>query len=536
MQDLTNPVNGTEALMFAHRLPRGAMIDGVVECENSDKGRLTFMLIGADKGVLHRAWSTATGKSETATMTFSTQVPNQGTWVGGVFALRGRNVDEAALRVVRLSLTFEKQAEVRPNIILLTLDTFRADCLSAMSERAPRTTVLDSLARAGVLFEDAVATSQCTNPSHVSILTGLYCFAHNVYTNHQGVSSEVVTLAEILKSHGYRTLGAVSARHLNPETSNLDQGIDWFIESRWKYPGGEPAGVRTAEVLRHFQQHYDETEPFFAWVHYFDPHTPYNPPSNYRERYPDDRTYDRVRYSNGMGRVAYDRRTGFVLDPQGEVNRYRGEVAYLDNQIGVLLNGLRHLGLLEKVVVVVVGDHGEGLGEHGVYFQHAGLFEPVIRVPLLLCGQGIPPGVRVHTRVSTLDIFPTVLALAGVATVPETYGINLVPRMNGEETEERSLVYSEAVSGKICAAWRDDLKYIWVPDGIPNDWTMPRRMLCFDLNVDPLERTNILESTATDIAHVKAVWSTMVGSPLVSFEAFQGHHDEERLRALGYLE
>jgi arylsulfatase A-like enzyme len=527
---------GDNSLVIAHKLPTAATLNGTVECRDADRGRLSFSLIGTEKGVLHRVWSAAIDEADQATLTFSVQVPSHGEWVGGVFTLRGRNVDRARLQVQRLLLTFEREPPQTPNIVLLTLDTFRADCLSAMSDKAPHTPALDSLAHAGLLFEDAVATSQCTNPSHVSILTGLYCFAHRVYTNHQGLASEAVTLAEILKSHGYRTFGAVSASHLNPQTSNLGQGFDVFVESRWASPGGEPAGVRTASVLRRFQLGYDNPDPIFAWVHYFDPHTPYSPPDEYTTRYPFGQVYDSVRYVNGMGGVAYDTTTGLVLDPQGEANRYRGEVAYLDTQIEVLLEGLRSLGLLEKAVVIVVGDHGEGLGEHGVYFQHAGLFEPVTHVPMILCGEGIPRGVRVATRVSTVDLFPTILNLVGIEEAPQTYGVDLIPLVTGTESVPRDLVFSEAVSNKICAGWNDDLKTIWVPEPREKDWTMPQRTLCFALDVDPEELTNIAQQAQEQVVHVKSAWERMVAAPLASFDPFQGHRDDERLRALGYME
>ena len=526
--------SGEQAIVFSYAVPNGATVRARLTGSGLAGAKVVARLLGKGESEFWPLWTWRPELDE-AGAEFATQAPAGGEWVGGVITVAGVDPARIALEVKSLLIEEQRQPSTRPNLILVTLDTFRADHVSCLNSQAGLTPTLDSLAAVGTLFDQAVATSQCTGPSHASMMTGLYCFAHGVYQNTEGLSSAAVTIADVLSQAGYRTLGAVSIAHLNPTTSNLGQGFGMFIDSRWPGVGGEPADVQTARVVRALQLVPQDGPPWFLWVHYFDPHTPYTPPSAGVDWCIGPNTTDEVRYRNGMGAVQYDTTTGLVRDPRGEVLRYGGEVMFLDRQLDALFAGLRRLGILEHAVVTVVADHGEGLGEHGIYFEHAGMFQEVLQVPLIMSGAGIPSARRISTRVSGVDVFPTLLARAEVRKIPANYGRDLLRIADGPRTPRREIIFAESVGGAIRAAWEGDGKLLWVPDGKPDNWSVPERMMYFDLGADPSESDNRIKS-ARDALRLKTAFEKAKRRPLVSLRGQQAIADTDRLRALGYMQ
>ncbi|MBN1424987.1 sulfatase [Candidatus Fermentibacteria bacterium] len=525
---------GDEAIVFSWGLRGGATIHGTLAGRGLTNAKVMVRLIGRGEDEFWPLWVWRP-EAEESRATFTASVPQGGRWVGGVITISCQNPADASIEVARLSIEEVRPPQPRPNLILVTLDTFRADHLSCMNHESAPTPTLDSLASAGALFEQAVSTSQCTGPSHASMLTGLYCFAHGVYRNEDGLSPDATTLAEVLSSEGYRTVGAVSIAHLNPATSNLGQGFDVFLESQWPRLGGEPADVRTAEVLRTLQCASADDSPLFMWLHYFDPHTPYTPPDEYTHGCPRKVMPD-VRYLRGMGSVAYDPARGLVNDPAGEVERYCGEILFLDHHLGELFAGLRVLGILEHAVVIVMADHGEGLGEHGIYFEHAGMFQEVLHVPLIISGAGVAAGGRVSVRASGVDVFPTMLARARSKSMPQNYGRDVLPLTTGTRRSHHAVIFAESVNRAICAAWKGDGKLVWIPDDKPQDWSVPERIMWFDIAQDPSEVNNLIAAHSNQAQRLKDEFDKAAARPVVSLRAHQGSADTDRLRALGYVE
>jgi arylsulfatase A-like enzyme len=289
------------------------------------------------------------------------------------------------------------------SVLLITLDTTRADVLSCYGGPAGLTPTLDRLAAEGTLFEQARTVCPLTLPSHLSMLTGLYPLRHRVRDNSGRLSREGVrTLAELAAEEGYRTGAFVSSIVLDGDTGTA-RGFERYMQ-----PGGDratatsmvqlTAAESTGAALDWLRELRPE-ERYFAWIHYYDPHAPYTPPLTHRVRV------------------------------QGPAERasYCGEVSYMDASIGALLDELEAAGLLADTLVVVAGDHGEALGDHGERTHGAYCYDATMRVPLIVWGaDGAPAGERRTDAVSVVDVFPTIVEALGRAPVAGVDGVSLL--------------------------------------------------------------------------------------------------------------
>ncbi|MEX0914399.1 MAG: sulfatase, partial [Wenzhouxiangellaceae bacterium] len=277
------------------------------------------------------------------------------------------------------------------NVVLVTFDTTRADRIGSYGNARIGTPALDGLAHEGIRFANAVSVAPITAPSHSTILTGLYPTGHGVRDNGLFVlSDDNRTLAEILRERGYATAAAVGAF---PVVSRFgfDQGFDLF-DDHLTGMYEDYLGERTVPKEQLF---FDERraaqvneavipwleargeEPFFLWLHYFDPHQPFEPPPPYDQLYADD--------------------------------LYNGEIAYADSRLGHMLDQLRRLGKLERTLIVVTADHGEGLGEHNEVTHAVLAYDSTLHVPLIIRPPGLGSGSArvVDDRVGIVDIVPT---------------------------------------------------------------------------------------------------------------------------------
>ncbi|HEX2695498.1 MAG TPA: sulfatase, partial [Acidobacteriota bacterium] len=272
------------------------------------------------------------------------------------------------------------------NVLLITLDTTRADHLGCYGYKPAKTPNLDKLAREGVRFARVYCPAPLTLPSHASIMTGLYPVTHGVRNNGHDLPSGIRTLAEILKGRGYATAAFVSSFSVDSRFG-LDRGFNVYddtfrLESPFKTQNMER---RAEETFARFSRWLEANgkNRFFGWVHYYDPHLPYDPPSPYKEE--------------------------FDGDP------YDGEIAYMDRYVGAVLEGLKEQGVLDKTIVVVAGDHGEGLGDkaelgHGIF-----LYEETLKVPLIVHSPVIFPHAQVvESQVRLIDVAPTILEILGL--------------------------------------------------------------------------------------------------------------------------
>ena len=314
----------------------------------------------------------------------------------------------------------------RLNLLLISVDTLRADYLSCYGGKEAPTPDIDSLTENGILLEKAFAHNPLTLPSHVNMLTGALPLSHGVHENLGfRLADEALTLAEYLKSFDYRTAAFVGAFPLDSRFG-LTQGFDVYddLYGDKKSPGpfffverkGDEVVSRAVDWLKRH-----EDGPWFAFVHLFDPHQPYLPPSPYAEKYAH--------------------------------NLYAGEVAYTDECLGRIFRYLENSGLAARTLVVFTSDHGEALGDHGERTHGYFAYNSTIHVPLIFHSAALfKEGERISTTVSHIDIFPTVCELLGFGVPPSVQGQSLVPLFRGKKTSPRP-VYFESLSAFFNRGW-----------------------------------------------------------------------------------
>lgn len=411
----------------------------------------------------------------------------------------------------------------RPNIILITMDTTRAESLRLYGGTAT-TSVLEALAEKGFLFEQAIAPSQCTNPSHASIFTGFYPKTHQVYNNETRLADGAQTLAEIFRESGYLTLAAVSARHINPSNSGFDQGFQKFLTSE---PFKMEAGERNRSLLPLLARLVKQPWPFFLWVHYFDPHGPYlNRPSSTTAEQPLN-----VKWKEEMN---VSKPEDGLVNVSEQRRRYLGEIEYMDAAIGQLTNLLERSGQFDNSLIAIVGDHGESLGEHEIYFSHSGSFRQVTQVPLLITGHGIPRG-KTDRLVTIIDLFPTLLEAGGLTPEPQQEGKSLLSLIRGESTDHHDFVFMEAVDGTLRGIFTPRWRYI---KGFPSSWSMKTPYL---MPADEAAEQKNLAQEHPEVASTldELLQGWLSEEPIPPFLSEQNVPDEkitEALKALGYLQ
>jgi arylsulfatase A-like enzyme len=317
----------------------------------------------------------------------------------------------------------------RPNLILLSVDTLRADHLGRYGYSRPTSPHLDQLLRRGAWFSDATCNVPLTNPSFSSMLTSRY--AHQTGATRNGIPMLPgnPTLAQLLKDQGYHTAAILSNWPLKAHLSGLQPGFDFyddeFFEKRWLFFNDErDAESVTAHALAWLEQ--PPAEPFFLWVHYSDPHAPYL-------NHPDFSFRSRARLSPA----------------ERNLDDYDSEIAYTDHYIGKLLEALQAQEFFPRTLIVFVADHGESLGEHQYTGHGRNLYQPSLRVPFGLVGPGIPQDRRLDAPVELLDLAPTLLAYAGLPPGPKMLGRNLLPVIQGRAELPRQLIYFETYPGAV---------------------------------------------------------------------------------------
>lgn len=411
------------------------------------------------------------------------------------------------------------------NVLLVTFDTTRADRIGCYGNARVNTPNLDGLARDGVRFARTVSAVPITAPSHSTILTGRYPIAHGVRDNGLfTLDGAQVTLAEILRSHGYATAAAIGSFPLTARFG-LDQGFDRFddhLTGIYEDYSGQRAVPkerlffderRAAQVNEavlpwlEARSHEPDPRPFFVWLHYFDPHQPFEPPPPYDQLYADD--------------------------------LYDGEIAYADSRLGFLLDYLENLGELDRTLVVMTADHGEGLGEHNEITHAILAYNSTLHVPLIIRPPGDFParGTVVTPWVGTVDIVPTVLDMLGFEVPDTVQGRSLVPLWSnsGAPSEWVSLYYAENLSPRLTHGWGElrivldgSMKYIYGPG--------PE---LYDLEADPGELHDLAEERPALATGMRDELEGLLDSLSVTGVSSTEAVDPEvrrRLESLGYLQ
>jgi arylsulfatase A-like enzyme/Flp pilus assembly protein TadD len=390
----------------------------------------------------------------------------------------------------------------RLNLLLITVDTLRADRLSCYGQERLRTPNMDAFSEKGIVFSRAFAHNPTTLAAHTNILLGLTPLYHGVRENANFVvREEFLTLAEHLKANGYSTAAIIGGFPLQSRFG-LAQGFDVYDDNF----GGENIQKfsnleRRAEAV--VQKGLDwlkgERGPWFLWMHCYDPHEPYQAPEPFKTRYHE--------------------------------SPYDGEVAYVDYALGRVLGCLRDNGLFERTLVILIGDHGESLGQHGEETHGFLAYNTTIWVPLIVCVPGLEPG-RVEQVVCQIDIFPTVLDILGVKKPSPLQGLSLLPAMRGKKLPER-IIYFESLYPYYSRGWAPLKGYLsgrekFIESPIPE---------LYDLEDDFAELNNLAGGGNLDKYRQRLtdLMARLSHPENIKAERKLDEESREKLRSLGYI-
>jgi arylsulfatase A-like enzyme len=474
----------------------------------------------------------------------------------------------------RSARTSEVSLPSQPDLLLITIDTLRADHLSSWGYPRETSPVIDRLAREGVRFDQAQAQWPKTGPSFASIMTATYP-KDNGIVRHVGIPIPCGfrMLAEELSALGYQTRAVVANGAVGSEFY-FDQGFDENVET-WKHEESDEGldrrekrrrdpnrAERVTDLALETARRFDRTRPYFLWVHYLDPHAPYSPSGEHADAFQDDDYFepsqrieiDRKKARREIGAIGIKD----VVDGEDRlafyVARYDAEIRYTDEQIGRLLTGLGESGLDRNRVTALTADHGESLGEHNYYFSHGRLpFQTCLRVPLLFHWPDVlAPGSDV-APVELIDLAPTLLALAGKELPDDAWaqGVSLVPRLRAQgDNDGLRLAFSEAGYGQD-RRWlhvvRDArFKLVYAPLERDQVWIggEGREFVLFDLVEDPGETRDVAADHPEVLDRLKRAlwhWYRTPTFPVASEISTCGEErameaeTEKLLRSLGYL-
>ncbi len=404
------------------------------------------------------------------------------------------------------------------NVLLITIDTLRADAVGVYGQSRVVTPHIDAFAHEGIVFENSVSSSPSTLPSHASIFTGRHPYSHGVRSNaNYALGDSELTLAEALKAQGYRTRAEVASEVITMRT-RLDQGFDSFhdvesddvelldvrIQSGYEESEKVLKTRSGSDISRHGIRFLEtakaEEGPFFLWLHYYDPHFPHVPPPRFTARFPK--------------------------------NHYLASVAYADHSLGDVLTALVRLDLTESTLVVITSDHGEGLGDHGESTHSFFVYDSTMRIPLVMRGPGLARNRRIASLVRSVDIAPTILDLLGLPPFEGAQGVSLRGLMDGSEAP--SLIgYGESIeafklfgSPVLRFVRQGHWKYIH---------TTPPEL--YDLKSDPAELDNAAAREPERTAELRDALTELLRNTTTA-DASAPEIDRQtgkRLEALGYL-
>jgi len=400
------------------------------------------------------------------------------------------------------SISASKAKAMNLNVLLITIDTIRPDRLSCYSTKHLQTPRIETLAAKGVVFERAFAHNPTTLPSHTNILLGTVPLYHGVHDNSKFIVAEdFFTLAEYLKSKGYSTGAFVGAFPLDSRFG-LTQGFDVYDDSYPSKPSyafsyAERKAERVIHVALGWLQ--KQKSKWFSWIHLWDPHAPYSPPEPFKSKFKD--------------------------------NLYSGEVAYVDSELGKIFDYLEKNDLMENTLIILTGDHGESLGEHGELTHTYFAYNSTLWVPLIIVSPGVNAG-RIDEYVAHIDVFPTICDSLGIEKPPFLQGVSLLPLMKGKKINNKA-IYFESLSAYYNRGWaplrgfiEEKKKFIETP--IPELYNLEDD---FDEEINLAQKTN-LEKYQKKLKKIEEELSSLRKAQ--SLQKID-RKAREKLRSLGYL-
>lgn len=405
------------------------------------------------------------------------------------------------------------------NVLVVTFDTTRADFIGCYGKETARTPTLDGLAAEGYLFEHAFAAVPVTLPSHSTLFTGTYPPVHGVRDNGMfNLPPERTTLAEMLRDQGYATAAAIGAFPLK-RSFGLDQGFDVYDDELGRPPitsfaanpqrqnlffDERPASQVNDAILPWLRENAEQ--PFFAWIHYWDPHHPHVPPAPFNQLY--------------------------LGDP------YQGEIAYADHSLGIVLEELKRQGVYDRTMVVVTSDHGEGRGAHNEETHSQLAYNTTLHVPLIMRVPGPAAGRRITQRVGTVDVVPTVASLLDLPLPDEVEGRSLAGLLTpeGREPDSRGRYYAETLSPRLSHGW-GELRVLF--EG-PYKYIHGPRPELFNVRSDPGEIDNLIAQEPDQAEAFRNDLSALLKRSQQRASAVDAVREadaetRQRLAALGYI-
>ncbi len=392
----------------------------------------------------------------------------------------------------------------KTNVLLITLDTTRADRLGCYGYAAAATPTLDGLAAKGMLFEDVQSIAPLTLPSHTTMLTGLFPREHGLRVNGKSKLGESIpTLATIFKGRGYRTGAFVSAFVLD-KRFGLNRGFDRYDDEVEALQPGANAleAERTADAVTVRALDWlgaQTNQPFFCWIHYYDTHEPYAPPPAFRARHR---------------------------------NPYDGEMAFMDSELAKVIEWLRKHGLQDQTLIIVVGDHGEAFGEHGEIGHAAFIYESNLHVPLFFVYPKVVSAGRVKVPVSLVDLFPTILDLFGLPHPDGLKGQSLAGALTGGQPEARTC-YAESDHTYSIHNWAQQRALL------TDSWKLisSTRPELYDRKSDRSETRNVAADHPDVVKAMMAELYSLYGkmSPASPVSIDQNQETARKLESLGYV-
>jgi arylsulfatase A-like enzyme len=418
-----------------------------------------------------------------------------------------------------------------PNVLLVSLDTVRADHIGAWGYARDTMPTLDAVAAEGGRFARSWAQAPLTDGTHGSLFSGRYVIHHAKLKQGLRLPDDEWSLAEHFAHHGYRTFGLATSIKFVPE-ANFGQGF-----ATWElFPDG-PKARRSPKVLARLPAlTADESAPFFGFVHLFDAHAPYSPPEPHRSAFLDGRS-PAISPAKTIDFIQKNRRNKSVpaRKRQTLIDLYDGSLRYLDTHIATLMALAR--STRRPTIVVFFSDHGEAFGEHGYYGHDNVMWEEVLRVPVVVWAPGrVQAGAVIGVPTQTVDLYPTLSSLAGLPLPAGLDGFDLAPALAGTPgaplPERRVLVLQDDNDWALVTETADGLVKLVAH-------LKPRRLRLFDLGADPGERVNAKERLPSVFTALREAFLALgPNRPFRNGEARAPLSDEENeeLRALGYMD
>lgn len=474
--------------------------------------------------------ATAPAGADAAAVRLILDVPDS---AAGSFELAPIVLEHQSARSVARDFPLER-------VYLVTIETFRHDHASVYGYSRQTTPNLARLAEDGARFDRHYTQAPLTRPSLSSLVTSRYPVSLGITENLPPLPYSARTVAEMFADSGYVTAGFL-AQYLLSHTFGFQQGFHYF----YNYANDTPAETVTTDLWPWLDRFTDDNA--FVWTHLFDPHGPYRPVDGWKGRYEGDTLWkeDTVVLKAGEGGGTGEYVPRYIADA-GQLERrhyvanYDAEIAYVDHEVGRLLDHIEKSGKADRTLLVVTADHGESMTDHDRYFAHGSMYDHDLHVPMLMYAPGrIPKGKVVTERTHHLDLVPTMLDYAGIKAPANLKGKSLRGVIDGKA--KSTLTWSVAVNGhketeRVAIVGDKPLKVIVDGKGVPQE--------AFDLVADPHEKTNVLEARKAEADAIAAAWKTWMDAqlrddapkPVKKDERKPQGEELEQLRALGYIE